>query len=265
MAISIAVIIPTKNEAANIRRCLKSIKKQTTKPVEIIVVDNHSTDSTPIIARQLGATVYAQGPERSSQRNFGAGKAKADYLFFIDADMELEDDVILEAANLLNKEPRLKAIIVPEKSVGTGFWAQTRTLERSFYLNEPNIEAARIFQKKAFIELGGYDPSLTAAEDWDLHQRFSKKGKVGRIKAKIIHHEGKLSLASHLTKKYYYAKDIARYAQKNPLFFKQQSGRFRFYVFAKNWKKLIAHPSTGLGVLVLKSLEYFTYLWAKIR
>lgn len=265
MVASISVIVPTKNEGKNIRRCLESIKKQTTKPAEVIVVDNYSTDNTPTIARRLGAAVYTQGPERSSQRNFGASKAKADYLFFIDADMELEDDVILEAANLLNKEPRLKAIIVPEKSVGAGFWAQARTLERSFYLNEPNIEAARIFQKKAFIELGGYDPSLTAAEDWDFHQRFSKKGEIGRINAQIIHHEGKLSLASHLTKKYYYAKDIARYAQKNPSFFRQQSGWGRFYIFAKNWKKLIAHPPTGFGVIILKSIEYFTYLWAKLR
>lgn len=263
----VTVIIPTKNEEKNIARCLESIQISNFKPqtsIEIIVVDNQSTDETVNIAQKLGARVLKTGPERSSQRNFGAKKAKGEILFFIDADMEMEKEVIGQAIALLEKDRQIKAIIVPEISVGENYWASVRALERSCYLDEKTIEAARIFDKKAFLEIGGFDENLIAAEDWDLTQRIAKLGKIGRVKAKIIHHEGKLSLIAHLKKKYYYSKNIKFYAQKHQEMFKHQSEIRRVKIFAKNWRKLFADPILALGVFILKFLEYLVYLISKL-
>lgn len=259
----VSVIIPTKNEEKNIDRCLKTLKKLAFGDLEIIVVDNSSTDQTVQIAQKLGARVFQIGPERSAQRNFGAQKARGNLLFFLDADMEVEKKLIPEAVSLFQKDPDLAALVVPEKSAGNDFWARTRALERNCYLGEPTIEAARIFDKRAFSKIGGFDKNLIAAEDWDLTQRVTKSGKIGRTKSKIIHHEEQLSLLAHLKKKYYYSKNIRRYAQKYPEKFKDQSGFARLLIFAKNWKILATDPMHGIGVIVLKSLEYIAFLLAK--
>lgn len=260
-----SLIIPTKNEERDIDRCLESLKSQDYSQIEIIVVDNYSADRTCKIARKYTTEVFTKGPERSYQRNFGARKATGETLFFLDADMEIEENLLAQAIDLMQKNPKVKAIVVPEKTVGNHYWARVRSLERSCYIGESSIEAARIFDRKTFLKLDGFDENLIAAEDWDLTQRAAKFGKIGRIKAKIIHHEENLSIVNHLKKKYYYAKDIHRYAQKHPDKFSTQAGFSRLLVFVKNWKKLIADPVHGIGVLILKSLEYLTFLLAKLK
>lgn len=259
----VSVIIPTKNEEKNIGRCLGSIKKQTVKDVEVIVVDNYSTDKTPQIAKKSGVKVFQVGPERYTQRNFGAQKAKGKILAFIDADMELEKEVIEQSVKIFQENKRLVALIVPEISVGKNYWAKVRALERSFYLGEPTIEAPRVFDKKAFFQTGGYDKKLVSGEDWGLKNKVAKLGKIGRIKAKIIHHEGKLSLISHLQKKYYYAKNIRFYQKKYPQEFKDKAGANRILIILRNWRSLVFSPFKGAGVFILKSLEYFVYLLGK--
>lgn len=260
MAKKISIIIPTKNEEKNIGRCLESIQLS----VEIIVVDNHSTDNTVAIAKRLGAKVFHSGQERSSQRNFGAKKATGEIFFFVDADMELGKKVLIEAISLFNKDPNIKSIVVPEVSAGNNFWGNVRALERSCYLGEPLVEAARIFEKKAFFQVGGFDETLIAAEDWDLSQKAAKLGKTARTKDKIIHHEENFSLLNHLKKKYYYAKNIKLYHQEHPQEFKIQAGPARLKIFLKNWKKFLINPIHGTGVFILKFMEYFVYLLAKI-
>src|SRR3989304_9732791 len=85
----VSIIVTTKNESDVIERLLKSIKSQTHDNLEIIVVDNQSSDRTKEISKQYTRNVYDYGPERSAQRNFGARKAGGQYFLFLDADMEL--------------------------------------------------------------------------------------------------------------------------------------------------------------------------------
>lgn len=271
----VSVIIPTKNEEENIRRCLESIQSSIINlpagkaghlpsTIEIIVVDNYSKDKTVELAKKYTKKVFQKGPERSAQRNFGAQKAIGEILFFVDADMEVGKDVINQAVRLFQKDSQVKGIIVPEISVGDNYWARVRALERSCYL-ETLVEAARIFKKKTFLQAGGYDEKLIAAEDWDLNARVKKLGKIKRIKGKIIHYEGRLSLFNHLEKKYYYGRNVRLYAQKHPERFKDQAGVTRLKVFIKNWKKLASNPICGIGVVILKFLEYLIFLFAKLK
>ncbi len=69
----VSVIVTTKNEEKNIANCLKSIKGQSypQEKIQIIVVDNNSSDSTTKIAKRFTDKVYNKGPERSAQRNYG--------------------------------------------------------------------------------------------------------------------------------------------------------------------------------------------------
>ena len=59
------------------------------------------------------------------------------------------------------------------------------------------MEAARAFRRGAFESVGGYDEALNAGEDWDLSERVTRSGgAMGRIKAELIHDEGRVGLGS---------------------------------------------------------------------
>ena len=72
------------------------------------------------------------------------------------------------------REDGVAAVVIPEESFGTGFWAQCKRLERSFYLGVIWMEAARFFRKTDFDTVHGYDESLVSGEDWDLAQRIAR-------------------------------------------------------------------------------------------
>src|SRR5688500_8820835 len=109
----VSVIVPTRNSASHLRDCLASIRGQTHSEVELIVVDNHSTDETPAIAHEYAETVLTAGPERSGQRNAGARAAHGSYLFFIDSDMVLEPDVVADCLAQARTHSA-EAVVVPE-------------------------------------------------------------------------------------------------------------------------------------------------------
>ena len=91
----LSVVITTRNEADNIANCIRAFDGVRDR-VEIIVVDNASTDATKRIAADLGAVVLEKGPERSAQRNLGWRTAKADWVVVLDADMILPAETIGE-------------------------------------------------------------------------------------------------------------------------------------------------------------------------
>lgn len=161
----VSIIITTKNSAKTLKSLLVSIKKQSYKRKEIIIVDNNSSDKTLNIAKKYTENIFLKGPERSSQRNYGALKSKGNYLFFLDSDMVLEEHVIKQCVEKSKYKLDKCEVIVPEKSFGKGFWAKAKILERNINEGEFFFEAARFFPKKIFKQAKGYDESLTGPEE----------------------------------------------------------------------------------------------------
>lgn len=262
----VSVLVHTKNSQRTIQKHLESIKKQTYLNTEIIVVDNNSTDDTRDIAKKFTRNIHIFGPERSAQRNFGASIAKGDYLLVPDSDMIVGKNVIRECVKLVKENPKIKAVVIPEKSIGKGFWSRCKTLERECYFGDTTIEAARFFEKKAFWEIGGYDESITGPEDWDLPQRIRQKFQIGRINAFILHDEGNLSLVNLMKKKYYYAQKISHYLRKHPI---SVTGEQILYLlrpaFYRNWKKLMKNPILTCGMIIMLSAEQIAGLGGFIQ
>jgi len=255
----VSVIVPTYNSDATLANCLESIKKQSYQSIELIIVDNHSADNTVEIARKYTDLVFTKGPERSAQRNFGVQKARGEYVCIIDSDMELSPEVISQCVVVIAEKLTLKGVVIPEESFGEGFWAQCKKLERSFYVGVNWMEAARFFDKKTYVSLGGYDSSLVSGEDWDLSQRVAHLAPLGRVEAFIYHNEGRLKLGRTLGKKYYYAKLIARYLAKQnhaASSARQTSVLGRYWLYVSRPGKLLRRPLIGVGMLFMKTLEF---------
>lgn len=83
----VSVVIPAYNEEKYLGKCLESLRNQTEKPFEIIVVDNNSTDKTAEIAKKMGAEVITEKRQGISfSRNAGFDAAKGEIIARIDAD-----------------------------------------------------------------------------------------------------------------------------------------------------------------------------------
>lgn len=256
----VSVIVPTYNEQRNIEECLGSILAQDYKNIEVIVVDNFSKDKTLTIARQYTKKCYLFGNERSAQRNFGAQKATGIWLLFIDADMQLTKNCLTEA---IGKALKGKFIIaIPELSQGRSFWEKSIALERNLYQKEKNLAGARLFPKKLFLKLKGYDQRLIAGEDWNITIRAHKFGyKLVFSDSFLIHKETVKDLKEILKKKAYYSKNIHLYAAKHPQeFAKQASFKNRLCIYLKNWPRLIANPQYTAGFLFIKSCIWYDWL-----
>ena len=251
----VSVIVTTKNEETHLENCLKSIKSQSYKKIELIAVDNNSKDNTAEIAKKYTKLFFNKGPERSAQRNFGFKKSHGEYLLFVDADMVLEPGVVKDCVDTLQEE-NAGAVIIPEKSKGIGFWAKVKAFERSFYIGDDSVEAARFYERKIFDEAEGFDENQTGPEDWDLSDRVRKFYKIARIKSFITHDEGKLSLFELLKRKYYYAKSIRAYLSKNKKNTMSRKTILIFRpVFYKNPAKIISHPVLFSAMIFMLTLE----------
>ncbi|MBL7197090.1 MAG: glycosyltransferase [Candidatus Omnitrophica bacterium] len=262
----VSIIITTKNEEKNIENCLRSIEHLSypRQNIEIIVVDNNSSDNTKQISERFTDKVYNFGPERSSQRNFAIRQASGKYILYLDADMRLSKEVISECVSKCENESYI-ALYIPERIIGEGFWIRVRDFERSFY-NATCIDCVRFVRRDKFLEIGGFDENLTGPEDWDFDRRIREIGKTDIVNSPIYHNESDFNLRGYINKKLYYARSFDKYIKKwgkTDLIIKRQLGFwYRFFgVFLEDekWKRIVKHPLLALGVYCLRAMVGINY------
>jgi glycosyltransferase involved in cell wall biosynthesis len=251
--LTVSVIVPTRNSQRTLAACLRSVRDQTYAPIELIVVDNESSDATQSIARSFTDNVLVAGPERSAQRNIGARSAGGSHLLFVDSDMVLEPGVVAECID--RAAQGAEAVVIPERSFGDGFWARCKALERSCYVDDPSIEAARFFTRATFDAVDGYDEALRGTEDWDLHERVRCTGAaIARTRSYIDHDEGYLRLSALLAKKFRYATTLPEYVARHPERARAQLRLVR-PAFIRHGRRLAGEPLVATGMIVMKAAE----------
>ncbi len=250
----ISIVVNTKNEEKHLEKCLESCIEQDYKNIGIIVVDNNSTDRTKEIARKYTSQIFNKGPERSAQKNFGARKASGEYVLFLDADARLERTVLSECVALAQNR-NYSMVIIPERHIGEGFWAEVKALERSFYLGDDTVEAPWFFRKKDFLSVGGYDEEMFAGEDWNLFDRMVQKGfTYGRCQSFINHQIGRLTALGMIKKKFYYGTNIKVFLKKGKSKSARRNPLLRPAIF-RNAHYLLKSPIKYLAIFALKFFE----------
>lgn len=263
----VSIIIPTFNCEKILIDCLKSVKNQTYKNIEVIIVDSFSTDSTPEVAKRYGKVYsFGRNPKQTNifavpyQRNYGVNQAKGAYIYWMDSDMRIFQDTIQNSVDLIEKESA-DAIILPEKSYGESFWAQCRALEKDCYNKSPisMTDAARFVKKKVWDEVGGLDATLGGNDDFDFQLRLNSAGyKSVKAHFQILHYEGNLSLSKQMKKKYIYGKNIVEYLKKHSDKKKYLTKQYSLIRpdFIQNIDLLLRDPVHALGMIFMKMLEY---------
>jgi dTDP-4-dehydrorhamnose reductase len=267
----VSIVIPTRNSAIIVENCLKSIKTQAYRNVEIIIADGKSTDNVREIAKKYSCKFYHYSPKLKEvffdaphKINFGVSKAKGHFIYWLDADMELTKNLIIDAVNACENEGA-GAVIIPEDSFGEGIWAKAKQLERRCYWGDDTVESPRFFIKQVWDEVGGFDLNLGAgANDWDLHLKVKEHGyKVLRTKSIVKHNEGNLTLAKLFRKRFMYGREVVKYIEKRP---KASFSSFfpvrRSYI--KNWRMFAKHPFITTAFVIMRTTEYSAGFWGII-
>jgi glycosyltransferase involved in cell wall biosynthesis len=190
----LSIVIPAFNEESLIESCLQSISTSLAanyKPgftSEIIVVDNNSTDNTANLARQAGAQVVFEPINQIGRaRNTGAAEATGDWLLFVDADSILNSELLADILRLIEEG----------KSVGCGSaikmnglpWWATGVLKLWTAISIVFRWAAGalvVCRRDSFIDVGGFDQELYAADEVTLSQKLKKWGRERGLQFVIL-------------------------------------------------------------------------------
>jgi mycofactocin system glycosyltransferase len=193
---SVSIIIPVKDRAGELEKCLRSLACLTYPEdrLEVIVVDDGSSDGSPRVARELGALLVTSGGVGrgpAAARNAGAEFASGEILAFIDSDCTASPEWLTELIGAFDDEQvsavggwvdglhsaspldRYEAVM---SSLNLGGREQSGDAgEDTFYLPSCNL----LVRRSAFSSLGGFRQELRVGEDVDLTWRMRDAG--GRI------------------------------------------------------------------------------------
>ncbi len=222
----VSFIIPVRNDAARLEACLVSIGRNSRAPgqIEIIVVDNGSTDGSPRVASTFGAKVVPVEAGRVSElRNRGARHATADVLAFVDADHEIVAGWVYAALDCL-RLPAVGAVGALCHAPADGTWVQQgyghlrgavpgqRDVD---WLGSGNMAVCR----QAFEALGGFDTSLDTCEDVDLCHRLRAQGLrvLSDARLKNIHYGDPRTLREVFSSERWRGRDNLRVSFRRPI------------------------------------------------
>lgn len=255
----VSIIIPTRNSSKFLEACLISLKGQTYKNTELIIVDNNSTDSTKEIARKYTTNVFNKGPERTAQVNFGVQNAKGEYIYYTGSDLDRDCRLIEESVEKCEKN-HCDAIYMNVKTrlnTVSNIWEKVRALERTLYYKQAGMNAARFYKKKAFLELNGYDEGLGGvSDDLEFQHRLDLNGyKTCFIDSCEYNTDEYSSLGVIIRKSIYYGWQIKRYADKHPDKIKRQYKVIR-PEFLMNKNLLLENKVLLIGFIIYKFVQY---------
>ena len=263
----VSVIIYSRNSEKFIKSCLESLKSQSYKNIEIIVVDNNSIDNTKTISSDYTSKIYNYGPERVHQVNFGVTKSRGTYVMWKGPSTVVEQAFIEQAVKKCENES-YDAIYfnVLTKVENSNIWQKVRAAERMCYYKEPGMSSAKFCRKDVFLKLGGLDCEIGAiADDLAFQHRLNLGGfKTGFIDANIYYLGEHNSMKIIIRRSLYYGWLMQRYYKKYPGKFKSQY-KFIRKEFKKNilmhskivfiffiFHKLAQYCFGGFGLLLAK-------------
>ena len=197
----VSVVIPAYNAERFLGEAVASVRAQSYRPIEIIIVDDGSRDGTAALIKRLEAESMANLPIRgifqpnagpSAARNAGIEAARGPYLAFLDADDRLHPDKIALQVQVLKENSSIGLVnagwrVITETGVATkrtGIAPEgALEFETLLFRNEIGTPSAVLARTALLRQLGGFDRGMRYAEDLELWLRFVllKDGKIWNI------------------------------------------------------------------------------------
>lgn len=215
----ISVVVPVRNGAPKIERCLQAIRDQTLQPCEIIVVDGHSTDATVKIAKKFQTkVVFEDYGTVGGARQVGVEEAEGDYVAFTDADCIPQKDWLESLVREFGDG--IVGVGGGIKNIGTGLWEESIALALDTFLGSANSVQDRVlpskrivrsisgcnsmYRKKDLVEVGGFDVKLSINEDTELNTRMQHLGTLVYTPDALVHHNQERTIVEFVRRMHFF-------------------------------------------------------------
>lgn len=199
---AVTVLLPVRNGAATLQSSLTSILRQTFTNIEVLVIDDGSTDETPAILRactdpRLRVLRNEKNIGLMRTLNRGLREARGELIARQDADDLSEPDRLARQLEFLERHPQVQLL-------GTSCWRMNpagrvtgandlpsthHALRWASVLDNPFIHTSVIFRRAtALDELGGYNEALSICEDYDLWNRIAARHRVANLPERLVYY-----------------------------------------------------------------------------
>ena len=193
----VSVVIPTYNRAGPLQEAIDSVIAQDYPRLEILVVDDGSSDETATVMQTYASTVTALRQEHagvSAARNHGVAKSRGEYIAFLDSDDVWLPGKISAQIALFRRCPQVQVCYTDEIWIRHGVRVNPKAIHRKqsgwmFFqsLALCLISPSSVMLRRTLWErLGGFDERLPACEDYDLWLRMCLKVPVHLIPQRLI-------------------------------------------------------------------------------
>jgi glycosyltransferase involved in cell wall biosynthesis len=204
----VTVVIPCYNQASYLGEAIESVRAQTYRGFEIVVVDDGSTDATAAVAGSHPEVrlLRQRNAGLSAARNAGLELSRGGYLVFLDADDRLLPNALRDGVDSLARHP--------EAAFTSGHFRFIRGdgSTKSEFAQEPiecppyegmlrgnyiGMHSTVMFRRAIFDKVGSFDTSLHSCEDYDLYMRITRRYAVARhdrLVAEYRRHDASMSV-----------------------------------------------------------------------
>jgi glycosyltransferase involved in cell wall biosynthesis len=194
----VSAVIPTYNRGHVIERAVASVLAQTYRPIEIIIVDDGSTDDTEARVARLAVPMLhyercATNAGASAARNLGISCARGDFVAFLDADDEwLPDKTARQVARFADGDFGVVYCGIREVSAEWGSIDRIPQHRGDLFETLRAVNVLRtsgvMVRRPVFDAVGGFDCGLAARHDWDLWLRIARRYKIDYVPDIGVHY-----------------------------------------------------------------------------
>ena len=200
----VSIIIPCYNSALYIEETVESVKNQTYPNIEVIIINDGSTDNTSEILKiirdknQDFQIIEQENQGLSSTRQTGFSYSRGEYLLFLDSDDKIHSTYVEKAVAVLDGNPQVgivtcRAMLFEKYNME---WILKPFVIHDFLL-ENSIFATSFVRRDDYIKIGGFDNQLTHFEDWDFFISIIKLGrKVYKIPEILFYYRKRMNESS---------------------------------------------------------------------
>jgi len=189
---ALTIVVPAYNEEKYLGDCLRAIVAETkasAATIEIIVIDNASTDGTAEVARTFAnvRVVHEEAKGLTRAREAGLRAAQGDLLAYVDADTRMPRGWVATVLTTFGKNPKIVCVSGPyeyydiSKTLTVLIWLYWHFLAYPIYLGIGYMAVGGNFaiRKSAMEKVGGFDQTISFyGEDTDLARRLASVGTV---------------------------------------------------------------------------------------
>lgn len=196
----ISIIITSYNEGEYLWECLDSVRAQTYENIEVLIVDDKSTDQNTIsILKQLEKrgerVIWLDHSGVSKARNVAAKIATGKYLIFLDGDDKLASTYVEKMIDVAqyNKDVRMVYTIARLFDGRSYLVPRARPIYKKLLIYNHYFQVTCLLEKERFIKIGGFNEKMIyGIEDWELFLRYCQPGmKVARVNEDLFYYRKK--------------------------------------------------------------------------